>query len=57
MKSKTNQIIEYLIFLLLGILIGITINYKRIPEDVDNNGKVNSKDLWLVKKYLIKEEK
>jgi uncharacterized protein YneF (UPF0154 family) len=57
MKSRFDQIIEYLIFLLLGILIGITINHKRIPEDVDNNGKVNSKDLWLVKKYLIKEEK
>lgn len=55
MKSRLNQIIEYLIFLLLGILMGITINHKRIPEDVDNNGKVNSKDLWLVKKYLIRE--
>lgn len=55
MKSRLDQIIEYLIFLLLGMLIGITISHKRIPEDVDNNGKVNSKDLWLVKKYLIKE--
>lgn len=54
MKNKRNQIIICLIFLLLGILIG---NYKRIPEDVDNNGKVDSRDLLLVKKYLIKEEK
>lgn len=57
MKNKTNQIIEYLIFLMLGILIGITLCHKRIPEDVDNNGKVNSKDLWLVKKYLVEEGK
>lgn len=57
MKNKLNQIIEYLIFLLLGILIGITINHKRIPEDVDNNGKVDSRDLLIVKKYLIKEGK
>jgi hypothetical protein len=57
MKNKLNQIIEYLIFLLLGILMGITINHKRIPEDVDNNGKVDSRDLLIVKKYLIKEGK
>lgn len=55
MKNRLDQIIEYLIFLLLGILIGITINHKRIPEDVDNNGKVDSRDLLIVKKYLIKE--
>ncbi len=57
MENKLIQIIKYLIFLLLGIFIGITISYKRIPEDVDNNGKVNSKDLWLVKKYLVEEGK
>lgn len=57
MKNKRNQIIICLIFLLLGILIGITINHKRIPEDVDNNGKVDSRDLLIVKKYLIKEGK
>lgn len=56
MKNKTNQIMEYLIFLMLGILIGIIFCHKRIPEDVDSNGKVNSKDLYLVKKYLIEEE-
>lgn len=52
MKNKIKQILICLFFLWLGILIG---NYTRIPEDVDNNGRVNSKDLFLVKKYLIEE--
>ena len=57
MKNKYSQIIEYLIFLLLGMLIAFIICNKKIPEDVNNDGKVNSKDLFLVKKYLREEGK
>lgn len=44
MKSKTNQIIEYLVFLLLGMLIAFTINNKK---NIDNS--------MIENKYLIKE--
>lgn len=29
--------------------------FKKIPEDVNDDGVVNSQDLFLIRKYLLKE--
>ena len=55
-KIIINNLEWTIIFsIILGIFLGYFMYHKHIPEDVNNDGKVNSQDLFLVKKYLIEK--
>lgn len=54
MKKSIVYIMLVIVVFGFGYIVG---NYNKNPYDVDKDGKVNSKDLLLVQKYLIEEEK
>ena len=50
MKNKISKILEYLIFLCFGILIGLNL-YS--PLDVNRDRKINAVDYVIIKNYIM----
>ena len=56
--KKIIELIKIICLIILTIFvinIALNINKKENNYDVNNDGIVNSKDLFLIKKYLIEE--
>lgn len=56
--KKIIELIKIICLITLAIFvinISLNINKKENNYDVNNDGIVNSKDLFLIKKYLIEE--
>lgn len=51
MKNKISKLLEYLIVLCLGILIGLNL-YS--PLDVNRDRKINAIDYVIVKNYIMR---
>lgn len=54
MKKSIVYLMLVVVVFCYGYIVG---NYKKNSYDVNNDGKVNSKDLLLVQKHLIEEGK
>lgn len=52
---ESIKIICLITLTIFGINITLNINKKENNYDVNNDGEVNSQDLFLIKKYLIEE--
>lgn len=51
MKNKISKLLEYLIVLFLGILIGLNL-YD--PLDVNRDGKINAVDYVIIKNHIMR---
>jgi len=51
MKDKTNKVLNCILFLCLGIYIGLHI-YS--PLDANRDGKVNAQDYVIIKNFIMK---
>lgn len=53
MKNKILKLLQYLIILCLGVLIGLNL-YN--PLDVNRDGIVNAQDYITIKNYIMNKE-
>lgn len=51
MKDKMSNLLDCLIFFLLGILLGLNIYH---PYDANRDFKINSQDYVMIKSYIMR---